>query len=87
MRGVDPKDNGAIEDGKGWRGNMRKERNSNCRQGGLTKNPARAAAKMAKGEEVQRGLGRKPSAVILRASLEENGKRIFGLSMNCVCEV
>jgi hypothetical protein len=47
-------------------------------KGGLTKNPARAAAKTARGEEVQRG---KRTSVNIHASLEKDGARVFGLPM------
>ncbi|WP_292532182.1 hypothetical protein [Methylocystis sp.] len=86
-RGVDPTEMpAAIEDGGGIERLARaqaKRKKSIITQGGLTKNPARAAAKMARSGEVERGLvGKKPAFVNICASMEENGASILGLPMD-----
>ncbi|MGJ0503855.1 MAG: hypothetical protein ACR65X_08950 [Methylocystis sp.] len=81
-KGVEPKDMpAAIEDGGGIERLARehaKRKKFKLSKRGLTKNPARAAAKTARGEEVQRG---KRTSVNIHASLEKDGARVFGLPM------
>lgn len=86
-RGVDPTDlPAAIEDGGGIERLAREHaKRKKCKlpPRGLTKNPARAAAKMARGGEVERGLvGKKSAFVNIYASLEKNGENLLGIPMH-----